>query len=99
MAREAEKLTGDQERVRITIRDDGPGVPEAARARLFLPFFTTKQPGEGTGLGLSVSFGIVAAHDGHLWYEPGPGNLGSCFMIELPVRAKLIERRAAGDGT
>ena len=47
----AEKLTDDQARVRITIRDDGPGVPEAARARLFDPFFTTKQPGEGTGLG------------------------------------------------
>jgi len=92
----AEKLSDGQERVRITIRDDGPGVPEAARARLFDPFFTTKQPGEGTGLGLSVSFGIVASHDGHLWYEPGPGNLGSCFMIELPVRAKpMNERRLA----
>ena len=89
----AEGLTDDQERVRITIRDDGPGVPEAARVRLFDPFFTTKQPGEGTGLGLSVSFGIVAAHDGHLWYEPGPGNLGSCFMIELPVRAKPMNER------
>ncbi len=89
----AQKLTDDQERVRITIRDDGPGVPEAARGRLFDPFFTTKQPGEGTGLGLSVSFGIVAAHDGHLWYEPGPGNLGSCFMIELPVRAKPMNER------
>jgi PAS domain S-box-containing protein len=89
----AEKLAGDQQRVRITIRDDGPGVPEAARVRLFDPFFTTKQPGEGTGLGLSVSFGIVAAHDGHLWYEPGPGNVGSCFMIELPVRAKPMNEQ------
>ena len=89
----AEKLAENQTRVRITIRDDGPGVPEAARVRLFDPFFTTKQPGEGTGLGLSVSFGIVATHDGHLWYEPGPGNLGSCFMIELPVRAKPMNER------
>jgi PAS domain S-box-containing protein len=89
----AEKLADVQQRVRITIRDDGPGVPEAARVRLFDPFFTTKQPGEGTGLGLSVSFGIVAAHDGHLWYEPGPGNFGSCFMIELPVRAKPMNER------
>ncbi len=95
----ADKLAGDQERVRITIRDDGPGVPEAARARLFDPFFTTKQPGEGTGLGLSVSFGIVAAHGGHLWYEPGPANVGSCFMMELPVRAKPMNERqpAAAD--
>jgi PAS domain S-box-containing protein len=89
----AEKLADDQQRVRITIRDDGPGVPESARGRLFDPFFTTKQPGEGTGLGLSVSFGIVSAHGGHLWYEPGPANQGSCFMIELPVRARPINDR------
>jgi PAS domain S-box-containing protein len=81
----------DQRRVRLAIRDDGPGVPGSARARLFDPFFTTKQPGEGTGLGLSVSFGIVAAHGGRLWYEPGPGELGSCFIIELPVRAKMTD--------
>jgi PAS domain S-box-containing protein len=84
------KLLEDVQRVRITIRDDGPGVPESDRARLFDPFFTTKQPGEGTGLGLSVSFGIVAAHLGHLWYEPGPGNVGSSFIIELPVTARTI---------
>jgi CheY-like chemotaxis protein len=77
--------------VRITIRDDGPGVPESARARLFDPFFTTKQPGEGTGLGLSVSFGIVAAHNGHLWYEPGPRGVGSSFVIELPTTARNLE--------
>jgi PAS domain S-box-containing protein len=77
--------------VRITIRDDGPGVPESARARLFDPFFTTKQPGDGTGLGLSVSFGIVAAHNGHLWYEPGPRGVGSSFVIELPTSARNLE--------
>jgi two-component system NtrC family sensor kinase len=89
----AEKLFDDQARVRISIRDDGPGVPELARARLFDPFFTTKQPGEGTGLGLSVSFGIVAAHGGHLWYEPGPGGVGSSFILELPVSARSAEER------
>ncbi len=88
----AEKAT-EEPRVRITIRDDGPGVPEAARARLFDPFFTTKQPGEGTGLGLSVSFGIVSAHGGRLWYEPGPDNVGSCFILEMPVRAGPIDER------
>ncbi|MGA3058591.1 MAG: hybrid sensor histidine kinase/response regulator, partial [Candidatus Limnocylindrales bacterium] len=87
----SERPPDEQQRVRITIRDDGPGVPESARARLFDPFFTTKQPGEGTGLGLSVSFGIVAAHDGRLWYEPGPGGVGSSFVIELPVTARNIE--------
>jgi PAS domain S-box-containing protein len=82
-----------EERVRVTVRDDGPGVPETARARLFDPFFTTKQPGEGTGLGLSVSFGIVAAHGGRLWYEPGSKGAGSSFIIELPVRAGPIDER------
>ncbi len=86
-----EKVLDDQARVRITIRDDGPGVPESARPRLFDPFFTTKQPGEGTGLGLSVSFGIVAAHGGHLWYEPGPAGVGSSFIIELPVMARPVD--------
>jgi PAS domain S-box-containing protein len=89
----SERPAEDQSTVRITIRDDGPGVSETVRGRLFDPFFTTKQPGEGTGLGLSVSFGIVAAHGGHLWYEPGPGNVGSSFIIELPVRARSMDDR------
>ena len=100
----AERNPDDQARVRISIRDDGPGVPESARARLFDPFFTTKQPGEGTGLGLSVSFGIVAAHGGHLWYEPGPGGVGSTFILELPVSAHGVDDRGltvalTGDST
>ncbi len=83
----------EEQRIRIAIRDDGPGVPESARPRLFDPFFTTKEPGEGTGLGLSVSFGIVAAHGGLLWYEPGPRGVGSTFIIELPVTARNPEGR------
>jgi PAS domain S-box-containing protein len=90
-ASRTEKPPDDGGRVRITIRDDGPGVPEKDRARLFLPFFTTKQPGEGTGLGLSVSIGIVAAHGGLLWYEPGPGGVGSSFILELPVSARGLD--------
>ncbi|HEX7222735.1 MAG TPA: PAS domain S-box protein [Candidatus Limnocylindrales bacterium] len=74
--------------VRLSITDDGPGIPEALRSRLFVPFFTTKSPGEGTGLGLSVSFGIVAGHGGTLRYEPGPGGIGASFIVELPVDAE-----------
>jgi PAS domain S-box-containing protein len=74
----------DTQRVRIAIIDNGPGVAPEIRDRLFMPFTTTKAPGEGTGLGLSVSFGIVAAHGGTLRHEPTPGG-GATFVIELPV--------------
>ena len=77
----------DNARVRISVRDDGPGVPDAHRPNLFNPFFTTKEPGEGTGLGLSVSFGIVAAHGGQLSFEPPVDGVGACFVIEVPVKA------------
>jgi len=76
--------------VRVRITDSGPGVPPPLRSQLFLPFFTTKAPGEGTGLGLSVSFGIVAAHGGRLWYEPGPDDHGASFVVELPVEGAPI---------
>jgi len=73
--------------VRIEISDDGPGVPPELLDRLFMPFVTTRAPGRGTGLGLSVSFGIVAGHGGTLRHEPGPGGVGATFIIELPVGA------------
>lgn len=83
---------------RLAFADDGPGVSDEDRDRVFLPFFTTKDPGEGTGLGLSVSFGIVAGHGGRLWFEPAPGG-GSVFTLELPLvlsTAKGPPRAVAG---
>jgi two-component system NtrC family sensor kinase len=71
--------------VRVSVTDNGPGIPTHLRSRLFVPFFTTKAPGEGTGLGLSVSFGIAAGHGGSLRYEPGPGDIGATFVLELPI--------------
>jgi CheY-like chemotaxis protein len=59
-------------------------VPAAVADRLFVPFVTTKPPGSGTGLGLSVSFGIVAAHGGTIDQEPSPDG-GATFVVELPV--------------
>jgi CheY-like chemotaxis protein len=67
------------------VTDDGPGVAPEHVDHLFVPFFTTKAPGEGTGLGLPVSFGIAAAHAGRLYYEPAPGGSGARFVLELPV--------------
>jgi two-component system NtrC family sensor kinase len=82
------------EMVCLSITDDGPGVEPDVRSRLFLPFFTTREPGEGTGLGLSVSFGIVAAHGGRLWFEPGPDARGASFLMELPVHSTMAAAAA-----
>lgn len=70
--------------VRIEVADDGPGVPPDDLARVFNPFFTTKAPGEGRGLGLSVAHSVVAEHEGRLWAENRAGG-GALFVIELPV--------------
>jgi signal transduction histidine kinase len=71
-------------RVRLEFEDDGPGIPEAVRDRVFEPFFTTKPVGQGTGLGLSLSHGIVERHGGRIWCESETG-AGTRFVIELPV--------------
>ena len=70
--------------VGISISDDGPGIPDAHLPRIFEPFFTTKAVGEGTGLGLSVSYGIVNQHGGDIWADSFLGK-GTTFHIELPV--------------
>ena len=76
--------------VRISIADDGPGIPPEIRARMFEPFFTTKPANQGTGLGLSISHGIVERHGGTLGFECPPEG-GTIFRIELPLVAKPLE--------
>ena len=76
------------DRVRIEVRDNGPGMEEQVRTRIFEPFFTTKEPGEGTGLGLSVSyFIIVTNHGGTIRAESRPGQ-GAAFLVELPLEGR-----------
>src|SRR6266481_3299509 len=72
------------EGVRIEVADDGPGIPPEHLPRIFNPFFTTKQPGEGRGLGLSVAHSIVTEHGGRIWAENAPEG-GAVFKIDLPI--------------
>jgi signal transduction histidine kinase len=72
------------DRVEIRVRDNGTGIPEAARARIFDPFFTTKPAGEGTGLGLSLSYDIIVKqHGGGFAVETEPGAFTE-FIVSLP---------------
>ncbi len=78
----------DGDAVRVEIADQGPGVPPELRRRIFEPFFTTKPTGQGTGLGLDISYRIVVArHGGDLTVESEPGD--TRFIVRLP----LTERR------
>jgi two-component system NtrC family sensor kinase len=71
--------------VALEVLDTGPGIAEDALPRLFHPFFTTKPPGEGSGLGLSVSYGIVAEHKGTLRADNRADRRGAIFTVELPA--------------
>ena len=70
--------------VRIAVADNGPGIPDAVRNRIFDPYFTTKPLGAGTGVGLAVCLGIVEAHGGTLTVESGERS-GTVFTIVLPA--------------
>jgi C4-dicarboxylate-specific signal transduction histidine kinase len=73
------------EAVEITVSDNGPGIPPEIRERIFEPFFTTKAAGEGTGLGLSLSYDIVTkGHGGSMTVGDALGG-GACFVLTLPV--------------
>jgi signal transduction histidine kinase len=71
-------------RARLEVEDSGPGVAPENEARIFQPFYTTKPVGEGTGLGLSVSYGIIQSHGGQIGYRRAQSG-GALFWFELPT--------------
>ena len=72
--------------VSISVSDNGTGIPEDIKAKIFQPFFTTKPTGQGTGLGLSLSYDIVKAHGGEIKIgNPITGQVGTMFIITLPL--------------
>jgi signal transduction histidine kinase len=72
--------------IEISVKDNGNGIPEAIKDKIFQPFFTTKPTGQGTGLGLSLAYDIVTkGHGGTLEVE-SKDTIGSTFIISLPLR-------------
>ncbi len=76
------KKVGDK--IEIRVRDNGNGIPQKVLDKIFQPFFTTKASGQGTGLGLSLSYDIMKAHGGELTVETKEGE-GSEFIVKLPI--------------
>ncbi len=74
--------------VLIELQDSGPGISPELQKKIFEPFFTTKAAGQGTGLGLSVSYGIIESHGGRIEVRSSPGH-GATFVISLPVAAAV----------
>ncbi len=95
LSHEADDPSGDSPLgwVIMEVQDNGPGVIEPIRKRVFEPFFTTNPPGEGPGLGLSVVHGIVTSHGGSVTFDSEPG-LGTVVRMRFPAtsRVRLHER-------
>jgi signal transduction histidine kinase len=70
--------------IEITVADNGNGIPQKVVDKIFNPFFTTKPTGQGTGLGLSLSYDIIKAHGGEIRVDTKEGE-GTAFIIQLPV--------------
>ncbi len=76
-------LYRDQEFACLSFSDNGPGVLPEIAEKIMEPFFSTKELGTGTGMGLSVSLGIISAHQGQFTHNPTVSR--SCFVIKLPI--------------
>ena len=73
-----------KDKLEIKVKDNGNGIPQKVLEKIFQPFFTTKPTGQGTGLGLSLSYDIIKAHGGEIKVETKE-NEGSAFNISLPL--------------
>lgn len=80
------QMEADEEWARVSIADNGPGIPEENLEQVFFPFFSTKKVGEGIGLGLSTCFGIINSHNGMIRAEQNEMG-GATFILELPLAA------------
>ncbi len=94
------RLAPDGKRVFIEFSDTGEGIPRESQAKIFDPFFTTKKVGEGTGLGLSVSYGIISKAGGNILFtsypaEEYPEKHGTTFTVYLPLAAEKNAEQAA----
>ena len=91
--------------VHVRVADTGPGIPNKLKPRIFDPFFTTKKVGEGTGLGLSLCYGIVTKSGGKIDFtsaaaEDNPGGpSGTTFIVSMPVCAPTVEGEPSAGGT
>jgi signal transduction histidine kinase len=72
-------------KVEISVKDNGIGIPQKAVDKIYQPFFTTKPTGQGTGLGLSLSYDIIKAHGGDLKVQTKEGKYAE-FIIQLPYQ-------------
>jgi signal transduction histidine kinase len=89
-------LPGNQLIIRVA--DNGPGIPDAIKDKIFQPFFTTKPTGQGTGLGLSLSYDIMKAHGGEIKIQSNPPE-GCCFEILLPINAHETANQSLSSGS
>jgi signal transduction histidine kinase len=80
------------DRLVVTVRDTGDGIPTEALSRIFEPFYTTKEVGKGTGLGLAIAYGIVQEHGGRIEAGNHPGG-GALVTVELPADRAAAQKR------